>query len=73
MAGPRINRGRSYLGSLMLANGVLIFTNLGVPTDNVTGAGRAGPGSMCVDATNKNLYVNTNTKAAPTWNLVTRA
>jgi len=47
----------------------------GVPVDGVsgTGAGFAGPGSICVDYTNANLYVNANTKASPTWKLVTRA
>lgn len=47
----------------------------GVPVDGVsgTGAGFAGPGSICIDYTNANLYVNANTKASPTWKLVTRA
>jgi hypothetical protein len=47
----------------------------GVPTDGSsgTGAGFAGPGSRYTDYTNANLYINGNTKASPTWKLVTRA
>jgi hypothetical protein len=56
-----------------LTNSVAIMTGAGVPTDAVTGANYAGPGSMYVDITNKDLYINANTKASPTWKLVTRA
>lgn len=56
-------------------NDVCIIQSAGAPTDGTsgTGAGEAGPGSLCVDRTNKNVYVNANTKASPTWKLVTRA
>jgi hypothetical protein len=56
-----------------LTNSVAIMTGAGVPTDAVTGANYAGPGSMYIDITGKNLYINANTKASPTWKLVTRA
>lgn len=56
---------------------VLIFRFAGVPADGIVGtgtmAGFAGPGSICVDTTNANLYVNTGTKLSPVWKLVTRA
>lgn len=38
------------------------------PTDAVTGAGEAGPGSLYVDITNKVVYHNTGTLASPVWN-----
>lgn len=61
--------------TLGMTNDVIILTNAGIPSNGGagTGAGSAGPGSMCVDYTNANLYINANTKASPTWKLVTRA
>ena len=52
-----------------MANSVLIFSKAGVPSDGTSGdgVGLAGPGSLCVDATNKDVYMNTGTKASPTW------
>jgi hypothetical protein len=44
----------------------------GAPVDGMTGAMVAGPGSRYTDITNANLYINGNTKASPTWKLVTR-
>lgn len=51
----------------LVENGVLILENAGAPSDGSTGAGFAGPGSLIVDRTNKKLYMNTGTKASPTW------
>lgn len=50
-------------------NDVWLLTNAGAPTSGTsgTGAGTAGPGSLCIDYTNAKLYINTNTKASPTW------
>ena len=50
-------------------NDIWLITNAGAPTSGTsgTGAGLAGPCSQCYDFTNKNLYINTNTKASPTW------
>ena len=61
----------SYSG-LKLANDVVILTNAGAPTDGTTGTGvaRCGPGSLCIDYTNAKIYINTNTKASPTWTVV---
>lgn len=58
---------------IRMTNDVCMLQTAGVPVDGVTGAGFAGPGSMCVDTTNKDVYINANTKASPTWKLVTRA
>lgn len=53
----------------MLAPGVWLFAKAGVPTAGVAGdgAGWADVGSLCTDSTNGKLYINTNTKASPTW------
>lgn len=57
------------------ASDVVDITGAGAPVDGTSGsgAGVAGPGSRYTDTTNKNLYINANTKASPTWKLVTRA
>ena len=48
---------------------VVFFGNAGTPTNGTsgTGVGFAGPGSLCSDYTNAVLYINTGTKASPTW------
>jgi hypothetical protein len=58
-----------------LLNNVAILTGNGAPTDGTSGTGAnvAGPGSLYIDYTNANHYINANTKASPTWKLVTRA
>lgn len=55
------------LGKVELVGNVQIFPNAGAPTNGVTGAGVAGPGSLCIDTTNKKLYINTGTLASPAW------
>lgn len=54
---------------LYLGNDAWLFSKAGVPTAGTSGdgAGWAGKGSLCTDATNGKLYINTNTKASPTW------
>jgi hypothetical protein len=49
-----------------------ITANAGAPTSGTsgTGAGRFGKGSLLLDTTNGNVYINTNTMASPTWLLV---
>lgn len=51
------------------ATGVGVFSSAGVPVNGTsgTGAGNAGKGSLCVDTTNGDLYINQNTTASPTW------
>src|ERR1700674_4120512 len=39
----------------------------GAPINGVTGAGKAGLGSLAVDITTGVWYVNAGTKASPTW------
>jgi len=57
---------------LRLTEDVLVRVRAGAPVDGVSGtlAGDAGPGSLLIDVTNKFLYINTNTKASPTWTKV---
>lgn len=54
------------------ANSLWKFSGAGAPTDGAAGdgAGWAGPGSEYTDATNAFLYINTGTKASPTWTKV---
>lgn len=54
------------------ANSLWKFSIAGAPTNGAAGdgAGWAGPGSELTDYTNKFLYINTNTKASPTWTKV---
>jgi hypothetical protein len=54
---------------VMFGDGVWLFPNAGVPSNGTsgTGAGFAGPGSICVDTTNGELYTNQGTKSSPTW------
>lgn len=53
-----------------MSNEVCILSGAGAPSDGTTGATFAGPGSLYIDRTNKKLYINTNTKASPTWTVV---
>src|ERR1051326_5934190 len=41
----------------------------GAPTNGTSGTGAAitGPASLYFDYTNKDIYINSNTKASPTW------
>lgn len=56
-------------------NLVPCWPNAGAPTSGTSGthAGLAEPGDLLMDTTNHNLYVNTNTKASPTWSSVVTA
>src|SRR5947209_5241682 len=56
----------------LVQNGVFIVNNAGAPTSGTSGTGVniCGPGSILIDTTNKIVYVNTNTKASPTWTAV---
>jgi len=49
-----------------------VWRNAGSLTDGASGtyAGSADPGDICIDTTNKMIYVNTNTAASPTWSQV---
>jgi hypothetical protein len=56
----------------MSDNDLAIIANAGAPTNGTSGtfAKMAGPGCLLIDYTNKFLYINTNTKASPTWTKV---
>jgi len=58
--------------SIRMENEICILQKAGVP-DATTGDDIAGPGSLCIDRTNKKLYINGGTKADPDWKLVTSA
>ena len=59
----------SFAAGIHLGEDVWILTFAGVPTNGTsgTGAGYAGIGTIIIDRTNGALYVNSNTKASPTW------
>lgn len=50
-----------------------IVPNAGAPVDGTTGAGSLGKGTLLVDTTNANMYINAGTLAAPVWKIITRA
>ena len=52
---------------------VVVMVNTGVPVDGTTGDNFAGPGSMYIDSTAANLYIQTGLITSPVWKLVTRA
>lgn len=60
------------LSDVRLPNDVRVSEGAGVPTDGTSGTGAAthGKGSLYIDRTNGNIYINTNTLASPTWNSV---
>ena len=53
-------------------NNLLTAVNAGAPSNGTSGtlAGYAGKGCLLIDTTNAKLYINTNTKASPTWTVV---
>ena len=59
---------------VMFGDGLWLFSGSAAPTDGTsgTGAGWAGPGSIYVrgSTTNSKAYINTNTKASPTWTVI---
>lgn len=68
-------QGSANIGQLNITNGpnaIIKVIGAGVPTDGTSGtkAGEAGPGSEYTDVTNAKLYINTGTKASPTWTVV---
>ena len=53
----------------MSNNGIAVLVSAGAPTSGTSGTGatQAGKGTLLIDVTNGNLYMNTNTAASPTW------
>ncbi len=58
---------------IRVSNNVVVMTGSGAPTDGTTGDNFAGPGSMYVDISGANLYIQTGVITSPVWKLVTRA
>lgn len=60
---------------LRIDKSVRVITKAGVPVDGVAGTGvnRAGKGSVCLDRTNGDEYLQTGPASSPVWKLVTRA
>ena len=59
--------------NIRMEDDVVVMTGSGAPSDGTTGDNFAGPGSMYVDITGANLYIQTGAITSPVWKLVTRA
>jgi hypothetical protein len=59
--------------NIRMENDVVVMTGAGAPVDGTTGDNFAGPGSLFVDITGANLYIQTSLITTPVWKLVTRA
>lgn len=57
---------------MMMHNSVVIQQNAGVPGATF-GQGYAAKGSLCIDTTNGDFYINAGTSSTPSWKKVTRA
>lgn len=63
----------AFIGGLKIGgHDVGINEGDGAPTNGASGTGQGvyGPGSMYIDRTNGIVYINTNTKASPTWTVL---
>lgn len=58
---------------LRLSNQVCVLNGDGAPVDGTTGDNFAGIGSLYIDRTNGNHYIQTAVITSPVWKLVTRA
>ena len=83
-AAPRYGKGLvrlggrfSNAGTVETVNDLLVLAGTAAPTNGAsgTGAGDADAGSLYVrqSGSSSKIYINGNTKASPTWNLVTSA
>lgn len=63
-------KGNFIAGAFSLTDGTRWFSGTGAPSNGVTGAGKAGKGSIYVRTSNGAWYTNTGTKASPTWTLM---
>jgi hypothetical protein len=59
--------------NIRMEDDVVVMVNTGAPVDGTTGDNFAGPGSMYIDSTAGNLYLQTAVITSPVWKLVTRA
>ncbi len=78
-----LGRGMCLVGSILIdarltggsSQAVAAITNFTGSISNGTsgtfaGTVKAFPGSLVINLTNNKLYINTNTKASPTWTVV---
>jgi hypothetical protein len=59
--------------NIRMEDDVVVMVNTGAPVDGTTGDNFAGIGSMYIDSTAGNLYLQTGVISSPVWKLVTRA
>lgn len=59
--------------NIRMEDDVVVMVNTGAPVDGTTGDNFAGIGSMYIDSTAGNLYLQTGAITSPVWKLVTRA
>ena len=68
-----INKGAAAVeGGLHLGGNVWFFSFDAAMVDGVsgTGAGIAGPGSICGNSSDGKGYINTGTQASPVWTVI---
>jgi hypothetical protein len=53
--------------NIRMEDDVVVMVDAGVPDNGTTGDNFAGTGSMYIDITNANLYINTRRNTAPVW------
>jgi hypothetical protein len=59
--------------NIRMEDDVVVMVDAGAPVDGTTGDNFAGIGSMYIDSTAGNLYLQTGVITSPVWKLVTRA
>ena len=59
--------------NIRMEDDVVVMVDAGAPVNGTTGDNFAGPGSMYIDSTAGNLYLQTAVITSPVWKLVTRA
>lgn len=68
-----LNAASVVKADVRLAGNTVIMQGAGAPVDGTTGDNFAGIGSLYIDTTNGNLYLQSAVITAPVWKLVTRA
>jgi len=68
-----VNQGAASVeGGIHIGGDVWLFSFAAAMVNGTsgTGAGVAGPGSICGNSSTGKAYINTNTKASPTWAVI---